>query len=102
MTKMTTCASDSHICASEIYEAFLKEHMFKIYLKPAWIRVSAVRITYTKTDNHWSTKMAQKKMSNHHQFRPITWLASWKGSFPSGYVDSSMSPTWLPYKQNTK
>lgn len=32
MTKMITCASASHICASEI---FLKEQMFKIYLKPA-------------------------------------------------------------------
>lgn len=61
MTKMTTCVSDSHICAPEIYEAFLKEQMFKIYLKPVWIRVSAVRLTYTKTDNHSSTKMAQKK-----------------------------------------
>lgn len=35
MTKMITCASASHICASEISEIFLKEQMFKIYLKPA-------------------------------------------------------------------
>ena len=72
MTKMTTCVSDSHICAPEIYEAFLKEQMFKIYLKPVWIRVSAVRLTYTKTDNHSSTKMAQKK----NEQPPLRWVGS--------------------------